>query len=89
MTRRQSYRPPPGRDGARIRALSWKIAALERQLAEELERPLPDTLRLTQLKRRKLRLKDEVRAILVATIRKHEPPLRSAKLNNTTERRHA
>ena len=50
-------------DGARIRALSWKVAGLERQISAEQVRPLPDQARLTELKRRKLLLKDEMKSI--------------------------
>ena len=48
---------------ARIRALSWKMATLDREIAAEADRPLPDNVRLSALKRMKLRLKDEVRAL--------------------------
>ena len=32
----------------------------EREIEEEVHRPLPDELRLTELKREKLRIKDEI-----------------------------
>jgi hypothetical protein len=35
-------------------------ARLDDSLANELKRPLPDTARLRQLKRQKLKLKDEI-----------------------------
>ncbi len=87
MTRRQTslQRSPVSstarstRDASRIRALSWKVAEVERQILNELERPLPDTLRVTQLKRRKLSLKDEMRSILVRRARQNEPSVRTAR----------
>jgi hypothetical protein len=38
-------------------------AWLERQIREELARPVPDSLRLQHLKRRKLALKERVSAL--------------------------
>lgn len=40
--------------------LEQKHKALEREIESELEHPTGDTLRLTELKRRKLQLKDEI-----------------------------
>lgn len=45
---------------ARVRALSEKHASLEDIISRETSRPSPDTLRLAELKRRKLRLKEEI-----------------------------
>ncbi len=41
-----------------ITSLQNKHAGLERQIAEELARPLPDDVLVTELKRRKLKVKD-------------------------------
>ncbi len=41
-------------------ALSTKHAAIEAALAREGLKPLPDTLRLTRLKKEKLRLKEQL-----------------------------
>ncbi len=41
-------------------ALRNKHEALERQINEEETRPLPDTIRIHNLKKEKLRLKDEL-----------------------------
>lgn len=45
---------------ARLSALAEKHAELEREIEEESHRPLPDTLHLTELKRQKLRVKEEL-----------------------------
>ena len=44
----------------RIEALREKHAALERALDEENKRPLPDQNAVHDLKRQKLRIKDEI-----------------------------
>jgi hypothetical protein len=44
----------------RIEALREKHAALERAIDEENRRPLPNDDVLSDLKRRKLRIKDEI-----------------------------
>ncbi|MHA1600695.1 MAG: YdcH family protein [Alphaproteobacteria bacterium] len=41
-------------------SLIVKHASLERAIDEENHRPHPDDLRLTELKREKLRIKDEI-----------------------------
>lgn len=41
-------------------ALQLKHAGLERQIHDELNRPLPDLAMIQQLKRRKLRIKEEL-----------------------------
>ncbi len=43
-----------------INALQIKHASLEKQIHDELTRPLPDLSALKTLKRRKLRIKDEI-----------------------------
>jgi hypothetical protein len=45
---------------ARIRELGNRHRSLEAAIQEELARPEADTLRLHDLKRRKLKLKDEL-----------------------------
>lgn len=45
---------------AHVEALSERHAQLERELKEELRHPRPDDLRVRQLKRTKLRLKDQM-----------------------------
>ncbi len=44
----------------RIEALREKHASLERSLDEEIHRPLPNQDAITDLKRQKLRIKDEI-----------------------------
>lgn len=44
----------------RIRTLRAKHAALEAQIEKESQRPLPDSMVLADLKRQKLRIKDEL-----------------------------
>ena len=48
---------------AHIAELSEKHKALERKLEEELARPSVDTLKMSELKREKLKLKDEIARI--------------------------
>jgi hypothetical protein len=43
-----------------VESLRSKHAYLERQIDDEMHRPLPDQSTLTRLKREKLRLKDEL-----------------------------
>ncbi len=43
-----------------VSALQVKHAGLERQIIAELARPAPDTAMLQTLKRRKLRIKEEL-----------------------------
>ena len=45
---------------ARIRELDNRRHALERAIEEEARRPAADTIRLGDLKRQKLRLKEEI-----------------------------
>lgn len=44
----------------RVDSLHVKHASLERAIDEENQRPHPDDLRLIELKREKLRIKDEI-----------------------------
>jgi hypothetical protein len=48
---------------ARIRELDSRHETLERAIADESSRPACDELRLRELKRRKLRLKEEMEAL--------------------------
>lgn len=43
-----------------VSALQLKHANLERQIAEEMSHPLPDLETIQSLKRKKLRIKDEL-----------------------------
>lgn len=45
---------------AHVETLNARHARLDAKLAEERNRPLPDAARLTQIKREKLRLKEEL-----------------------------
>ena len=47
---------------AHIQALEAKHATLDRQIAAEAHRPMPDATVLAELKRQKLRLKEEMTA---------------------------
>jgi hypothetical protein len=47
----------------RIEALKEKHASLERAIDEEIHRPLPNQDAITDLKRQKLRIKDEIFAL--------------------------
>ena len=51
---------------ARLRALEERHAALERQIADEDGRPMPDADELTRLKREKLRVKEEMERLRTA-----------------------
>jgi hypothetical protein len=48
---------------ARIRELGVRHQILEREIETEHRRPSSDTLRLRELKRQKLRLKEEMEAL--------------------------
>lgn len=48
---------------ARIRELDSRHETLERAIADESNRPACDELRLRELKRRKLKLKEEMEAL--------------------------
>lgn len=45
---------------AHVAELSDKHRALEKQIENELARPMVDTIAISQLKREKLRIKDEL-----------------------------
>jgi hypothetical protein len=47
-------------DASHMTALVEKHANLERQIQEELNRPAPDDVRLHDLKKRKLAIKDQI-----------------------------
>jgi hypothetical protein len=47
-------------EASHVSALQTKHAGLEQRIAEELARPLPDEAVLMQLKRRKLKIKEEL-----------------------------
>lgn len=46
---------------AHVQALASKHANLERIIAQEISRPSPDSLRIAELKRRKLQIKERLR----------------------------
>lgn len=46
-----------------VSALQLKHAGLERQLEQELNRPMPDSAIIQTLKKRKLRIKEELEHI--------------------------
>ena len=48
---------------ARIRELGSRHETLERAIQDETSRPAADALRLRELKRRKLRLKEEMESL--------------------------
>ena len=47
-------------ESSHIVSLQTKHAGLERQIADEMARPLPDEALVTELKRRKLKLKEAI-----------------------------
>ncbi|NLR69629.1 DUF465 domain-containing protein [Novosphingobium sp. ERN07] len=47
-------------ESTHISALQTKHAGLERQIQTEMSRPLPDDTLVAQLKRRKLKIKEEL-----------------------------
>ena len=47
-------------ESSHVNALQSKHAGIEAQLREEMNRPAPDTATIQELKRRKLRLKEEI-----------------------------
>lgn len=64
MSRHAASERSGPRDTARIRALASRVAGLERQIEREIARPLPNTIRLSELKRQKLWLKDQIRSLI-------------------------
>jgi hypothetical protein len=53
----------PLMDTSHSSALQLKHAGLDRQLHAELSRPMPDNVLIQSLKKRKLRLKEEIERI--------------------------
>jgi len=49
---------------AHVKELENKHAQIDRQIQTEQKNPLPDTLRITSLKKQKLHLKDQIHAHL-------------------------
>ena len=49
--------------GERIEVLRTRHAALEAEIDEENQRPLPDDIRISELKREKLKLKEQIEGI--------------------------
>lgn len=47
---------------AHLTALEAKHAMLDQRIADEAHRPMPDAIRLADLKKRKLKLKEEMSA---------------------------
>ncbi len=45
---------------AHVESLKTKHANLDDQILSENQRPIPDSLRVSELKKRKLRIKDEI-----------------------------
>ena len=45
---------------AHVASLEQKHAHLEKVILEEVHRPIPDSVKLTELKREKLRIKEEI-----------------------------
>ena len=50
-------------DTSHVSALQMKHAGLERRIQEEMTRPLPDHAVIQELKKRKLRIKEELTQI--------------------------
>lgn len=48
----------------RVQSLKAKHAALEAALDDETRRPLPDEIAIAELKRKKLKIKDELERIV-------------------------
>ena len=53
---------------AHIEELSEKHSFLERKIEEEMTRPISDSLKIAELKRRKLKLKDEMTQLQTSEI---------------------
>lgn len=47
-------------DSSHVSALQLKHAGIERQIHDEMTRPMPDNAVIQSLKKRKLRLKEEI-----------------------------
>ena len=52
-------------DQAHIAALQTRHAGLDRQIAEESQRPMPDSALIARLKKEKLKLKEEIAGIVL------------------------
>ena len=52
---------------ARLRELGMKHQTLERAIQDEIGRPASDALRIRELKRQKLRLKEEMESLRTRT----------------------
>ncbi|MCI5074660.1 DUF465 domain-containing protein [Oricola sp.] len=52
---------------AHLESLLRKHGTLESQISTAMSRPVPDSVELTQLKREKLRVKEEIERIRTAT----------------------
>lgn len=50
-------------DTSHVSALQLKHAGLERQIAQEMSRPMPDEVVIQTLKKQKLRLKEQIEHI--------------------------
>lgn len=50
-------------EGVRLDNLLAKHSVLETKIRDELRHPLPDTLRISNLKKRKLQLKEEIQQL--------------------------
>lgn len=53
---------------ARLRELGARHQSLEKAIQDEMRRPSSDDLRLQELKRQKLKLKDELEALRASAI---------------------
>jgi hypothetical protein len=53
-------RGEPSMDSSHVSALQLKHAGIERQIHDELCRPIPDAAMIQALKKRKLRIKEEI-----------------------------
>lgn len=49
-------------DKSHSSALNQKHAGLDAKIAAEMQRPSPDTIRIAELKKRKLKIKEELAA---------------------------
>ncbi len=49
-------------ESAHLQALRAKHAALDEEIAKEMARPLPDEMVISNLKRQKLKIKEEIEA---------------------------
>lgn len=46
---------------ARLEMLSAKHSTLDKEIQEEMRSPVPDTMRISELKRQKLQIKDAIK----------------------------